>query len=331
MFRLDTLTNQQNDTFEAYWYHTDHLGSSSWITYSDGSAVQHLHYLPWGEDFVNKKSSSFEGARYTFSAKEKDAETQYSYFGAQYYSSELSIWLSVDPMAHKYPHQSNYVYCRNNPIRLIDPNGMFDIETGTIEKGDNLTEITRQLNKKFGTNFTVQDVAKANGIEDVDKIKVGNKIILPGQNAELNFDLKTLKVTDMVYGVDMPGLSWDATSGRDGYQSSEFQYIANKGPIPEGSYMVDPANTQSMISDWKAYSKWDGGCWSKGGKNAWGTIRTWITPTKETNTHGRSGFSIHGGKDPGSAGCIDLTNNNNKFHAWLKSYGRPVKLNVNYQ
>ena len=268
---------------------------------------------------------------YTFSAKERDTETGYSYFGSRYYNSDLSIWLSVDPMSDKYPHQSNYVYCRNNPIRLIDPNGMFDIETGTIEKGDNLTEITRQLNKKFGTNFTVQDVAKANGIEDVDKIKVGNKIILPGQNAELNFDLKTLKVTDMVYCVDMPGLSWDATSGRDGYQSSEFQYIANKGPIPEGSYMVDPANTQSMISDWKAYSKWDGGCWSKGGKNAWGTIRTWITPTKETNTHGRSGFSIHGGKDPGSAGCIDLTNNNNKFHAWLKSYGRPVKLNVNYQ
>ena len=43
---------------DCYWYHPDHLGSSSWITYSDGSAVQHLHYLPWGEDFVDQRTSS---------------------------------------------------------------------------------------------------------------------------------------------------------------------------------------------------------------------------------------------------------------------------------
>ena len=65
-------------------------------------------------------NSSFS---HTFSAKERDSETGLSYFGARYYSSDLSIWLSVDPMASKYPHQSNYVYCSNNPLKVIDPNG----------------------------------------------------------------------------------------------------------------------------------------------------------------------------------------------------------------
>ena len=60
---------------------------------------------------------------YTFSAKERDAETGLSYFGARYYSSDLSIWLSVDPMSDKYPYQSSYVYCGNNPIMVVDPNG----------------------------------------------------------------------------------------------------------------------------------------------------------------------------------------------------------------
>ena len=60
---------------------------------------------------------------YTFSAKERDSETGLSYFGSRYYSSDLSIWLSVDPMAAKYPHQSNYIYCSNNPIKVVDPNG----------------------------------------------------------------------------------------------------------------------------------------------------------------------------------------------------------------
>ena len=62
-------------------------------------------------------------APFTFSAKEKDAETGFSYFGSRYYSSDLSIWLSVDPMSDKYPSLSPYSYCANNPIKLVDPNG----------------------------------------------------------------------------------------------------------------------------------------------------------------------------------------------------------------
>ena len=60
---------------------------------------------------------------FTFSAKEKDTETGFSYFGSRYYNSDLSIWLSVDPMASKYPSLSPYSYCANNPIKLVDPNG----------------------------------------------------------------------------------------------------------------------------------------------------------------------------------------------------------------
>ena len=60
---------------------------------------------------------------YTFSSKEKDAETGYGYFGARYYDSGLSIWLSVDPMSDKYPSMSPYNYCANNPVILVDPDG----------------------------------------------------------------------------------------------------------------------------------------------------------------------------------------------------------------
>ena len=73
---------------------------------------------------------------HTFSAKEKDSETGLSYFGSRYYSSDLSIWLSVDPMSDKYPSLSPYVYCANNPIRLVDPNGediiFVDENTGKV-------------------------------------------------------------------------------------------------------------------------------------------------------------------------------------------------------
>ena len=62
--------------------------------------------------------------KYKFKGKEKDEETGMYYFGARYYDADLSVWLSVDPMADKYPSMSPFMYCAGNPVVLIDPNGM---------------------------------------------------------------------------------------------------------------------------------------------------------------------------------------------------------------
>ena len=58
------------------------------------------------------------------SGKEKDVETGYHYFGARYYNSDLSMWLSVDPMSDKYPSLSPYNYCAWNSMNNVDPDGM---------------------------------------------------------------------------------------------------------------------------------------------------------------------------------------------------------------
>ncbi|MBO7209613.1 MAG: RHS repeat-associated core domain-containing protein, partial [Methanobrevibacter sp.] len=60
----------------------------------------------------------------TFTGKERDSETGFSYFGARYYDSDLMTgWLSVDPLADKYPGLSPYAYCAWNPVKLVDPDG----------------------------------------------------------------------------------------------------------------------------------------------------------------------------------------------------------------
>ena len=65
-----------------------------------------------------------------FTGKERDRETGFSYFGARYYDSDLSgLFLSVDPMANKYPNISPYAYCAWNPMKLVDPNGEFGVPT----------------------------------------------------------------------------------------------------------------------------------------------------------------------------------------------------------
>ncbi len=61
---------------------------------------------------------------FVFTDKERDEETGYGYFGARYMDHELMTgWLSVDPMADKYPSLSPYVYCAWNPVKLVDPDG----------------------------------------------------------------------------------------------------------------------------------------------------------------------------------------------------------------
>ena len=73
---------------------------------------------------------------FTFTGKERDEETGYSYFGARYMDHELmTMWLSVDPMADKYPSISPYAYCAWNPVRLVDPDGR-EISTHTDEEGN---------------------------------------------------------------------------------------------------------------------------------------------------------------------------------------------------
>jgi len=59
-----------------------------------------INIKPFGELFVSQRNTSFD-SRYKFTAKELDNETNYTYFGARYYDSDISIWLSVDPMAQE--------------------------------------------------------------------------------------------------------------------------------------------------------------------------------------------------------------------------------------
>ncbi len=50
------------------------------------------------------------------------------YFGARYYDSDLSVWLSVDPMAKQRPSISPYNYCLYNPMNKVDPNGLIEVD-----------------------------------------------------------------------------------------------------------------------------------------------------------------------------------------------------------
>ncbi|WP_301101441.1 RHS repeat-associated core domain-containing protein [Propionivibrio sp.] len=82
------------------------------------------------------------------------------------------------------------------------------------------------------------------------------------------------------------------TSGTGGVTDPS---VANKGPIPSGNYILNP----SEISPAGFFRKYLD-------PRDWGDYRVPLHPDQGTNTYGRDGFMIHGGKKPGSAGCIDV-------------------------
>ena len=129
----------ENDIF---YFHPDHLGSTSYISNKNGSVSQHVEYIAFGEILFEEHSSSFN-TPYLFNGKELDRETNLSYYGARYLDMKTSLWLNVDPLSIYNPviedetyfdddhnaglsnsfNHNTYGYCYQNPVRLIDPNG----------------------------------------------------------------------------------------------------------------------------------------------------------------------------------------------------------------
>ena len=81
-----------NDTTreETFFYHSDHLGSTSYITDDKANITQYDAYLPYGELLVDEHSSS-EDLPYKFNGKQFDEETGLYYYGARYLNPVASI------------------------------------------------------------------------------------------------------------------------------------------------------------------------------------------------------------------------------------------------
>ncbi|WP_434383812.1 L,D-transpeptidase family protein [Melittangium boletus] len=127
-------------------------------------------------------------------------------------------------------------------------------------------------------------------------------------------------------------ICWDGVSGRDGHQTKESQTEKSKGPLPEGEWTVAQDDYQRMPERGvfeQFINELGRGGWP-GGESSWGKHRIWLKPKSGTQTHGRSGFSIHGGDTPGSAGCIDLTRHLEGFIHMFREYGQDMDLTVKY-
>ena len=59
-------------------------------------------------------------------------------------------------------------------------------------------------------------------------------------------------------------------------------------------------------------------------------MQLFLNPADKSKLKGRSEFFIHGGEMPGSKGCVDLTDQNEDFHVFMRLYKRNMKVIVRY-
>lgn len=171
-----------------------------------------------------------------------------------------------------------------------------------------------------GATFTIHPFMNSPSDSVCVKTVVGTYLLFNGAKLTL-FDKELKEVK-----------SWKGVSGQPGFQKPENQGIKDKGPIPEGYWYVKQSELQHIADQSFADSmagKVGRGTWP-GGEDRWGKHRVWLSPVSGTDTKGRDGFCINGGKTAGSAGSIDLTGDMNGFADVFEKGKMDLILVVNY-
>ena len=111
-----------DDETEVRYFLTDHLGSVRVVATDQNNVLERNDYYPFGKRW-NSASLPISDNRDHFNGKEDqvfigDCLADY---GARMYDRERGRWLTQDPLQQ---YHSPYVFCGNNPIRLIDLDGM---------------------------------------------------------------------------------------------------------------------------------------------------------------------------------------------------------------
>ena len=187
----------------------------------------------------------------SFTGKEKDTETGYYYFGARYYNSDFSIWLSVDPMADKYPGLSPYNYCAWNPMRLVDPDGDSIVLKGDAEliqcTISDMQRRTENLNFNVDKNGVVS--CTGNPVSDDDEYMLA---IINDKQISVNVHLqRNSKISD---NIEMFEGACDAFGGSEFFKKGEKKYASTKQYVNVTAMMrLDPLKNGDLI--WHAISE----------------------------------------------------------------------------
>jgi RHS repeat-associated protein len=166
--------------WSTYYYHTDYLNSPRAMTDASGNVVWRQDYYAWGSE----AGTVATGNTHKFTGHIQDAATGQYYAKARYFTTGLGRWSQPEPLLKGVPGKAflynpqklnPYVYCLNNPISMIDPNGLTEIKITVARISENEKATMGKYNIE-GTKikgFTLERPWKNNGA-NVSRIPGGD-------------------------------------------------------------------------------------------------------------------------------------------------------------
>ncbi|NDV79991.1 RHS repeat-associated core domain-containing protein [Dysgonomonas sp. 511] len=182
-----------------YFYLTDHLGNNRVVVDEEGNIVQQNDYYPFGMAFADNENEEVQP--YKYNGKELDRKHELNWYDYSARYKDDWRFTSVDPHAESFYSWSPYMYCYNNPIILIDENGMYP-SLGDI--GDKIKKGAQKISSfvegaavavidnAAGGNTSVREMGKysdakaynlGQDVGDIASVVIGAKEIISGVGA----------------------------------------------------------------------------------------------------------------------------------------------------
>ena len=250
---------------------SDHLGSPRVITNASGGVVSRHDYMPFGEELCSGVGGRTigmgfcvgDGMRHKCTSHERDTETGLDYMKARYYQGLQGRFISADPLLasgeNRRPQSWNrYSYVLNNPLRLLDPTGLVDVEATEEEMAKQVVKpledkvIEKRLTEIRSTAKPLSpgEISKPTSVEVIkgEQIKLDNAIV---QTPTTQFDvpygyMQTIALVVLDQGKNImvnPDLSVTeyVTPAADS-PDAKLLYDANKSDTTNGVQIEQQAN-----------------------------------------------------------------------------------------
>ena len=188
-----------------YFYVTGHLGNNYAVVNQGGEVVQKNQYYPFGMSFANDVNPSAQPYKYTGKEADQMHGLNLYDYSARYHDPALGRFTTIDPLAEKYYSISPYVYCMNNPIRFIDPDGREFTDGSWAHVKRLINDIDERQAKNAGNIAQKQAQIDAGGLSGKKVASIQKQIDRLNRNtAELEGvrgEIATLAASNQMYDV----------------------------------------------------------------------------------------------------------------------------------
>ena len=193
-----TVSRTEGSAGTSYTYNyfkKDQIGSTRAVLSAVGNSLQNVQstdYYPFGLAY---STNNLNKNKYLFSGKElQDASIGGTIlglydFGARQYDPVIGRWMTQDILSKNYAELSPYSYCANNPINLVDLNGM-KIDSLSEEKFESLLRMFQHEQRRANQ--------KLDQLSDHEWQSTGMKNRISSLEARTNSIQSTLDVMDIM-------------------------------------------------------------------------------------------------------------------------------------